>query len=192
MAWQTWLDGDGTWRIDSGSTAGCETDQRKWDSWLTMWQPVKGVAPSVHTPGNHEIDLQSGIEQHATDSPATSYGTTRGNGLNVPFQASASRLPSGSAPFSAIGDIWSTLFFSHDIGPVHLIVLSSFAAFGSTTAQARRLRALPSLAAAEPPPPKPCAVRVGCFGPRAGQPHAHALVGRQHARAAIHDRFNVL
>ena len=105
------------------------TNQQRWDSWFTMWQPVVGSTSIVHAAGNHELDLQTGITLSSVDGPST-YGYTTSNVQgqpNIPMQSWATRVPNGALPQASIGDIWSSAWFSQNLGPVHLIVLNNCA-----------------------------------------------------------------
>jgi len=100
---------------------------------FTMWQPVLGSLSAVHVAGNHEIDQQAGIVQTYTDGPST-YGYNS-SGQNIPFQSWASRVPNGAMNSAAIGDTWQALYFSQNLGPVHLVVLNNYVPFHVGTAQ---------------------------------------------------------
>ena len=98
---------------------------------------VLGSISAVHAAGNHELDTQAGNVLGPSDGPST-YGYTKLNALgqpNIPFQSWATRVPNGALPAASIGDIWSSLYFSQNLGPVHLVVLNNYVPFATGTAQ---------------------------------------------------------
>jgi hypothetical protein len=102
-----------------------------------MWQGVLGNNLVVHAAGNHELDWQTGNAITYKDGPST-YGYTALNALgqpNIPFQSWTARHPNGALPVAKIGDIWSSTWFSQNLGPVHLVVLNNYLPFHPGTAQ---------------------------------------------------------
>jgi hypothetical protein len=125
----------------------CTTDQRKWDHWFTMWQPLFGSVANVHAPGNHEIEVFSNatggingkiFSQISYRDGPRSYGnnTVSPPGMpalkNAVFQSYASRAPPGTLPLSQLGDTWQALYWSQDVGPVHLLVMNAYVPYWDT------------------------------------------------------------
>ena len=102
-----------------------------------MWQGVLGNNLVIHAAGNHELDTQTGNVITYKDGPST-YGYTALNTLgqpNIPFQSWTTRHPNGALPASKMGDIWSSSWFSQNLGPVHLVVLNNYLPFHPGTSQ---------------------------------------------------------
>uniref|UniRef100_A0A1D1ZTK8 Purple acid phosphatase n=1 Tax=Auxenochlorella protothecoides TaxID=3075 RepID=A0A1D1ZTK8_AUXPR len=87
-----------------------QTYQPRWDMWGRLVTPLVSHVPFLATPGNHEIEVQ-------TDGTKFASYTTR-----FPANSEAS----GSA---------SPLWHSHDVGPVHVVFLTSYAPYDEGTEQ---------------------------------------------------------
>ncbi|ESQ55503.1 hypothetical protein EUTSA_v10025132mg [Eutrema salsugineum] len=88
-------------------------DQRKWDTWGRFVEPCAAYQPFIFAAGNHEIDYVPEIgEPHA-------------------FKPYKHRYPNA---YKASGSI-SPLWYSVRRGPAHIIVLSSYSAYGKYTPQ---------------------------------------------------------
>ncbi len=111
----------------------CGSAQARTDAWFTMWQPVLSRTAAVHAAGNHELETEgvAAMALSPADGPA-SYGVAGGS---YPFQSFAARTPPGALPPGAWGDAWRALYFSQDVGPVHLVVLQNYIPFGPGSAQ---------------------------------------------------------
>lgn len=131
------------------------TNQLKWDAWGTMWQPLLGTVAAVHVPGNHECawtrvptlphvflfyffltfvfvlpaDETSGVPAtlSGTDGPTT-YGVASPSG--TPFNSYSTRFPHGATPFSLLGDVWTSLYYSQNLGPIHWLGLNNYIPYG--------------------------------------------------------------
>ena len=113
------------------------TNQQRWDTWSTMWQGVLGTNLIMHAAGNHELDSQVGHALTYKDGPST-YGYAALNAAgqpNAPFQSWTTRHPNGALPIGKMGDIWSSSWYSQNLGPVHLVVLNNYLPFHQGTAQ---------------------------------------------------------
>jgi hypothetical protein len=125
----TYSDNYGPASVDE---TGSGTNQNRWDSMATMWQPVFGKTLSMHLAGNHELET-SGISASITStSNSTSFGVSH---ANTPFQSYATRVPHGALPTSSLGDTWSNLYYSQTLGPVHVIILCNYIPFEAGTEQ---------------------------------------------------------
>jgi len=95
---------------------GAEVNDQRWDAMAAVPGVKKlfGSALVVSASGNHEIQASS-----VSTAP--------------PFQSYAARYPSGAT--SAIGNITNSVFYSQNIGPVHVLVLQSYVAFAPGSAQ---------------------------------------------------------
>ena len=124
-----------------GSSSG-GSNVMKWDMWASMWQPVTGSALLVNAVGNHEMESLNGFNYNPsawTDGPTT-YGWAKASdtvygGLNAPYQGYAARFPNGAQAPTSYGDIWSSFYYSQNIGPVHVLVINNFVPFAPGTAQ---------------------------------------------------------
>uniref|UniRef100_A0A1J3J9J4 Purple acid phosphatase n=1 Tax=Noccaea caerulescens TaxID=107243 RepID=A0A1J3J9J4_NOCCA len=88
-------------------------DQRKWDSWGRFVEPCAAYQPFICAAGNHEIDFVPSIgELHA-------------------FKPYMYRYPNAYKTSGSISPLW----YSVRRGPAHIIVLSSYSAYGKYTPQ---------------------------------------------------------
>ncbi|CAA7035759.1 unnamed protein product [Microthlaspi erraticum] len=88
-------------------------DQRKWDSWGRFMEPCAAYQPFIYAAGNHEIDYVPEIsETHA-------------------FKPYKHRYPNAYKDSGSISPLW----YSVRRGPAHIIVLSSYSAYGKYTSQ---------------------------------------------------------
>eukprot|EP00899_Mesostigma_viride_P027463 jgi/Mesvir1/7901/Mv11831-RA.1 len=96
----------------AGDLSYADGFQPRWDSWGRLVQPIAGKIPFMTVAGNHEME----IYDDPSEEPFLAYLTR----WPMPYQ------PSGSS---------SSLWYSFDIGPVHCIMLCSYAAFGDESSQ---------------------------------------------------------
>ena len=54
---------------------------------------------------------------------------------NIPYQGYATRFPNGAMASNQIGDTWGALYYSQNIGPMHVIVMNNYIPFAMGTAQ---------------------------------------------------------
>jgi hypothetical protein len=88
-----------------------------------MWQPIFGAVASVHVPGNHEIEYNRDSPPITPSAGPSLFAATA---ATTPFQAYATRMTPGTVPFADLGDTWQTMYWSQDVGPVHLLVLNPY------------------------------------------------------------------
>ena len=110
--------------------------QLRWDTFLAVpgTQALFGSTLVINAPGNHEIE--NGGAAMATPTPSTKLFSYASG--NYQYQSWSARFPNGMQatggngnPNTAggIGDITSNLYFSHNLGPVHVLVLNSYFPF---------------------------------------------------------------
>ncbi|CAF2032557.1 unnamed protein product, partial [Brassica napus] len=88
-------------------------DQRKWDTWGRFMEPCAAYQPFIFAAGNHEIDFAPEIgEPHA-------------------FKPYMHRYPNSYKSSGSISPLW----YSVRRGPAHIIILSSYSAYGKYTPQ---------------------------------------------------------
>jgi acid phosphatase type 7 len=110
------------------------TNQQRWDSWMSMWQPVLGASTWVSAAGNHEIENGGidGMRLTPNDMPS-SYGVNASD--NYPFQSYSTRVPHGALPPAQWGDIYGNQYYSQNLGPVHVVVLNNYIPFHTASPQ---------------------------------------------------------
>ncbi|KAL6640272.1 hypothetical protein ACP70R_022121 [Stipagrostis hirtigluma subsp. patula] len=96
-----------------------EHDNNRWDSWGRFTERVVAYQPWIWTTGNHEIDYAPEI------------------GETEPFKPFTSRYPT---PFAASGST-KPFWYSVKLASAHVIVLSSYSAYGKYTPQWEWLQA---------------------------------------------------
>ncbi|KAK2079134.1 hypothetical protein QBZ16_002825 [Prototheca wickerhamii] len=92
------------------TTHPAATFQPRWDSWQQLVQPLLSKIPFVPTAGNHEIEPQVNGQEFVSYS----------NRFPTPFNKSGSH---------------SQLWYSLDVGPVHVIAMTPYAPFDHTSEQ---------------------------------------------------------
>jgi hypothetical protein len=97
------------------STFGHNCTQRRWDSWGALVEPVFANQPLMVLPGNHEIEQEG-------PAPAT----------QTPFLAYQSRF---KMPYEDCGAKDGSLYYSFNVGSVHIIMLNSYMDFGPNSDQ---------------------------------------------------------
>ncbi|KQK13354.1 purple acid phosphatase 2 [Brachypodium distachyon] len=88
-------------------------DNRRWDSWARFVERSVAFQPWIWTAGNHEIDFAPQIGETTPFKPFR-------NRYPTPFRSSKSTQP---------------FWYSVKMGPAHVIVLSSYSAYGKYTPQ---------------------------------------------------------
>ncbi|PON71527.1 Acid phosphatase [Parasponia andersonii] len=92
-------------------------DSRRWDTWARFIEKSTAYQPWIWTAGNHELDLAPEIEENVPFKPFM-------HRYHVPYMASQSTSP---------------LWYSIKRASAHIIVLSSYSAYGKYTPQYRWL-----------------------------------------------------
>ena len=118
------------------------TCQLKWDSWLSTpgAQALFGNAAAIVSAGNHEIErtvANVGTDMAMATPTTANFQFANGDYL---YQAYAARFPNGAQTATTpaaggYGDINSAMFWSQNVGPVHVLVLNSLIPYGPGTAQ---------------------------------------------------------
>ncbi|KAK9917889.1 hypothetical protein WJX75_009307 [Coccomyxa subellipsoidea] len=103
---------DGVWIYNGNEGFTSKSFQPVWDAWLRFIQPLVATVPMLATLGNHEIEQQNGVLSNFL----VSYQSRFKNAAS----ASSSR---------------SFQYYSVDVGPVHNILLSSYADYTVGSAQ---------------------------------------------------------
>ncbi|KAI4376070.1 hypothetical protein MLD38_013864 [Melastoma candidum] len=105
-------------------------DNNRWDTWGRFVERSTAYQPWIWTAGNHELDFDPEIGETKPFKPFT-------HRYRTPFKASNSTAP---------------LWYSIKRGPAHIIVLSSYSAYGKYTPQYKWLEAeFPKVNRAETP-----------------------------------------
>ena len=60
------------------------SNQRRWDSFARLWEPAMAAVPTLHAPGNHELETD-GIAASITPQTQSGFGFPH----NYPFQVRA-------------------------------------------------------------------------------------------------------
>ncbi|KAL6603977.1 hypothetical protein ACP70R_044338 [Stipagrostis hirtigluma subsp. patula] len=94
-------------------------DQRRWDTWARFVERSAAYQPWLWTAGNHELELD---EEH---------------GETAPFKPFTHRYPT---PYLASGST-APLWYSVKLASAHVVVLSSYSAYGKYTPQWKWLKA---------------------------------------------------
>ncbi|WCJ43520.1 Purple acid phosphatase [Euphorbia peplus] len=88
-------------------------DNRRWDTWGRFIEPSAAYQPWIWCAGNHELDFAPELNEHKPFKPYT-------HRYYVPFKASGSTSP---------------LWYSIKRASAHIVVLSSYSAYGKYTPQ---------------------------------------------------------
>jgi hypothetical protein len=97
--------------LHAGDLSYADFDEPRWDSWGVMVDPLSSQLHWMTTCGNHEIEAFFGTEF-------------------VPYQARY-HMPLGPSQSESARN----LFYSFEVGPVHVIALSSYSDFSSSSEQ---------------------------------------------------------
>ncbi|BBN16973.1 acid phosphatase type 7 [Marchantia polymorpha subsp. ruderalis] len=113
------MESEGQYLLNMGDFSYADDYQPRWDTWGRMMTPYSSKVPSVFTYGNHEIEYKESANEREPFVAATHRFAT-------PWKSSRSQGP---------------LFYSVEIGPVHIVALNSYVSLAKYTPQYKWLKA---------------------------------------------------
>lgn len=110
--------------LHAGDMSYADCDQRRWDSWFRMIEPLSSSVPYMVVPGNHEIEAD-----HTFGTSFTAYKHRFSMPEARPTEDSTTVLPGRCAPSSWTGHYnYGNSFYSFEAGIVHFIGLNPYTA----------------------------------------------------------------